>query len=35
MGAFDHSKANPMCGECKPGYKPTRHTYMNMVIECT
>jgi hypothetical protein len=32
---FDFKKASAFCGECKPGYKPTRNTFMNMVTACT
>lgn len=32
--SFDYSKANPLCAECKPGYKPVRGTFMNMVLQC-
>lgn len=34
MGGFDYTKANPFCGECKPGYKPTRYSFMNMAVDC-
>lgn len=31
---FNYEKANPFCGECKPGYRARRHPFMNLVFEC-
>lgn len=34
MVNFDYQQANPFCIECKPGYRASRISYMNMVYQC-
>lgn len=34
-GTFNYANASAICVECKPGYKATRYSFMNMVTACT